>query len=101
MLSLRNRAFVPPPSAALRYRFARALATRISGPALPLSPSQRSRVATTSDLLLRMIDSRTLVLIPARMASTRLPGKPLMEIGGIPMIVHVLRRAEEAAIGRV
>jgi 3-deoxy-manno-octulosonate cytidylyltransferase (CMP-KDO synthetase) len=48
-----------------------------------------------------MIDSRTLVLIPARMASTRLPGKPLMEIGGIPMIVHVLRRAEEAAIGRV
>ena len=48
-----------------------------------------------------MTESRTLVLIPARMASTRLPGKPLMEIGGIPMIVHVLRRAEEAAIGRV
>lgn len=42
-----------------------------------------------------------LVLIPARMASTRLPGKPLAEIAGQPMIVHVLRRAEAAAIGPV
>lgn len=42
-----------------------------------------------------------LVLIPARMAATRLPGKPLADIGGMPMIVHVLRRAEAAAIGRV
>jgi 3-deoxy-manno-octulosonate cytidylyltransferase (CMP-KDO synthetase) len=42
---------------------------------------------------------KTLILIPARMASTRLPGKPLVEIGGLPMIVHVLRRAEEAGIG--
>jgi 3-deoxy-manno-octulosonate cytidylyltransferase (CMP-KDO synthetase) len=48
-----------------------------------------------------MTDSRTLVLIPARMAATRLPGKPLLDIGGLPMIVHVLRRAEEARIGRV
>lgn len=48
-----------------------------------------------------MTNARTLVLIPARMASTRLPGKPLMDIGGLPMIVHVLRRAEEAGIGRV
>ena len=48
-----------------------------------------------------MTPSRTLVLIPARMASTRLPNKPLMDIHGLPMIVHVLRRAEEAAIGRV
>ena len=48
-----------------------------------------------------MTKSRTLVLIPARMASTRLPGKPLLDIGGLPMIIHVLRRAEEAAIGRV
>lgn len=45
--------------------------------------------------------ARTLVLIPARMASTRLPGKPLADIAGLPMIVHVLRRAEEAALGRV
>ena len=48
-----------------------------------------------------MTDPRTLVLIPARMAATRLPGKPLQDIAGLPMIVHVLRRAEEAAIGRV
>jgi 3-deoxy-manno-octulosonate cytidylyltransferase (CMP-KDO synthetase) len=42
-----------------------------------------------------------LILIPARMASTRLPGKPLADIAGQPMIVHVLRRAEEAKIGGV
>jgi 3-deoxy-manno-octulosonate cytidylyltransferase (CMP-KDO synthetase) len=42
-----------------------------------------------------------LILIPARMASTRLPGKPLADIAGQPMIVHVLRRAEEAKIGAV
>jgi 3-deoxy-manno-octulosonate cytidylyltransferase (CMP-KDO synthetase) len=48
-----------------------------------------------------MLTTRKLVLIPARMASSRLPGKPLKDIAGLPMIVHVLRRAEEAAIGRV
>ncbi len=44
---------------------------------------------------------RTLVLIPARMASTRLPGKPLADIAGLPMIVQVARRAREAEIGRI
>ena len=48
-----------------------------------------------------MTETRTLVLIPARMAANRLPGKPLLDIGGLPMIVHVLRRAEAAQIGRV
>ena len=48
-----------------------------------------------------MTETRTLVLIPARMAATRLPGKPLLDIAGLPMIVHVLRRAEAARIGRV
>jgi 3-deoxy-manno-octulosonate cytidylyltransferase (CMP-KDO synthetase) len=48
-----------------------------------------------------MTENRTLVLIPARMAATRLPGKPLLDIAGLPMIVHVLRRAEAARIGRV
>ncbi len=48
-----------------------------------------------------MTPNRTLVLIPARMAATRLPGKPLLDIAGLPMIVHVLRQAEKAAIGRV
>ncbi len=42
-----------------------------------------------------------LILIPARMASVRLPGKPLADIAGVPMIVHVLRRAQAAAIGPV
>jgi 3-deoxy-manno-octulosonate cytidylyltransferase (CMP-KDO synthetase) len=42
-----------------------------------------------------------LILIPARMASTRLPGKPLADIAGEPMIVHVWRRALEAGIGPV
>ena len=48
-----------------------------------------------------MTDPRTLVLIPARMAATRLPGKPMLDIGGLPMVIHVLRRAEAAQIGRV
>ncbi|MDR3372782.1 MAG: 3-deoxy-manno-octulosonate cytidylyltransferase [Ancalomicrobiaceae bacterium] len=42
-----------------------------------------------------------LVLIPARMAATRLPMKPLADILGEPMIVHVWRRAVEAGIGPV
>lgn len=42
-----------------------------------------------------------IILIPARMASTRLPGKPLADIHGAPMIVHVWRRAMEAGIGPV
>ncbi|MBV8336829.1 MAG: 3-deoxy-manno-octulosonate cytidylyltransferase, partial [Alphaproteobacteria bacterium] len=40
-------------------------------------------------------------MIPARLAATRLPGKPLAEIGGAPMIVHVWRRAVAAEIGPV
>ena len=42
-----------------------------------------------------------LILIPARMASTRLPGKPLADIAGEPMIVHVMRRAQAAQLGPV
>jgi 3-deoxy-manno-octulosonate cytidylyltransferase (CMP-KDO synthetase) len=45
--------------------------------------------------------SEPLILIPARMASTRLPGKPLADIHGVPMIVQVWRRAMEAKVGRV
>ena len=41
------------------------------------------------------------VVIPARMAASRLPGKPLAVIAGRPMILHVLDRAREAAIGPV
>lgn len=42
-----------------------------------------------------------IILIPARMASTRLPGKPLADIHGEAMIVHVWRRAREADAGPV
>ncbi|MEM7567038.1 MAG: 3-deoxy-manno-octulosonate cytidylyltransferase [Pseudomonadota bacterium] len=45
--------------------------------------------------------ANVLTLIPARMAANRLPGKPLAEIAGEPMIVHVWRRAVEAGLGRV
>ena len=44
---------------------------------------------------------RTLVVIPARMQASRLPGKPLVEIAGEPLIVHVWRRAMAAETGRV
>jgi 3-deoxy-manno-octulosonate cytidylyltransferase (CMP-KDO synthetase) len=43
----------------------------------------------------------TIIFIPARLASTRLPGKPLADLHGAPMIVHVMRRAEAARIGDV
>lgn len=43
----------------------------------------------------------TIVVIPTRMASTRLPGKPLADINGLPMIVHVWKRAVEAKVGQV
>src|SRR6266550_2832119 len=42
-----------------------------------------------------------LIVIPARMAATRLPGKPLADIAGEPMIVHVVRRAQAADVGAV
>ncbi len=42
-----------------------------------------------------------LIVIPARMKATRLPGKPLADIGGVPMIVQVMRRAMESSVGEV
>ena len=45
--------------------------------------------------------SDVLVIIPARMASSRLPGKPLADLGGRPMIAHVVERAQAARIGPV
>lgn len=44
---------------------------------------------------------RPIVVVPARMSSTRLPGKPLADIAGKPMIVHVLERGLAAGIGPV
>src|SRR4051794_4820571 len=71
---------------------------RAGGPAeadwIPVCPSRGNPYKPG-----RMHD--TIVLIPARMAATRLPGKPLIDIHGEPMIAHVVRRAQQAAIGEV
>jgi 3-deoxy-manno-octulosonate cytidylyltransferase (CMP-KDO synthetase) len=45
--------------------------------------------------------AKTLILIPSRMAATRLPRKPLLKINNISIISHVFKRAEEANIGEV
>jgi len=45
--------------------------------------------------------TKTLILVPARLQASRLPGKPLADILGEPMIVHVWRRAIEAQVGEV
>ena len=45
--------------------------------------------------------SKTQILIPSRLSATRLPGKPLLEINGIPMILHVVNKALSTKIGRV
>ncbi|RCL00158.1 MAG: 3-deoxy-manno-octulosonate cytidylyltransferase (CMP-KDO synthetase) [Candidatus Tokpelaia sp. JSC188] len=47
------------------------------------------------------MSSYCLVIIPARMSSTRLPGKPLADIAGYPMVVHVALRARAAKLGRI
>lgn len=48
-----------------------------------------------------MHDNQTIIIIPARMGSTRLPNKPLAEINGSPMIAHVVKRAQESQQGDV
>ncbi len=45
--------------------------------------------------------SKTIILIPSRMSAQRLPGKPLLEVAGLPIICHVVKKAEEAQIGEV
>tara|TARA_B110001450_G_C17555835_1_gene454605 strand:+ start:128 stop:862 length:735 start_codon:yes stop_codon:yes gene_type:complete len=44
---------------------------------------------------------KTLIIIPSRLAATRLPGKPLLKIDGLSIISHVVKKAEEANIGEV
>jgi len=61
------------------------------------APPKKAQIPRT----MRTIPTHPIILIPARMASTRLPGKPLADILGLPMIVQVLRRAQEAQIGPV
>jgi 3-deoxy-manno-octulosonate cytidylyltransferase (CMP-KDO synthetase) len=45
--------------------------------------------------------AKTLILIPSRMAASRLPGKPLLKINNLSIVSHVFKRAEEANIGEV
>jgi 3-deoxy-manno-octulosonate cytidylyltransferase (CMP-KDO synthetase) len=68
---------------------------------LSINPHHFPLVINRAQLRQPMTHPRALVLIPARMAAARLPGKPLLDIAGLPMIIHVLRRAEAADIGRV
>ena len=49
----------------------------------------------------KTMPAKTLIVIPARMHATRLPGKPLADIHGVPMIVHVWRRAIASGAGDV
>src|SRR6185312_1469455 len=58
----------------------------------------RSNFAET---VTRTAPQNPILLIPSRLASTRLPGKPLAPIAGVPMIVHVWRRAVAAGVGPV
>ena len=56
---------------------------------------------------LRLLDainifmSNTIILIPSRMSAERLPGKPLLEVNGLPIICHVVKKAQETQIGEV
>jgi len=75
----------------MRYRFAWPLATRIS--ACGIFDVRTCAQAPGTPM------PDTIILIPARLASTRLPGKPLADLHGAPMIVHVLRCAEAAGVG--
>ena len=45
--------------------------------------------------------TKTLILIPSRMAANRLPGKPLLKINNLSIVSHVFKRAKEANIGEV
>jgi 3-deoxy-manno-octulosonate cytidylyltransferase (CMP-KDO synthetase) len=68
-------------------------------------PLQRGKsvrkVEDTASSIFRNGLLNPIVVIPARMASTRLPGKPLADIHGKPMIVHMLERGRAAGIGPV
>ena len=81
------------------------LSGRPNGPGrLDLPPAMTNDLGLGKDAQLsstRRAMSDPIILIPARLAATRLPNKPLADIGGEPMIVHVWRRAVEAGIGPV
>jgi hypothetical protein len=67
------------------------------GAAIAAAPGLDGAAAREDDASI-MISSNPVVVIPARLAATRLPNKPLADIHGEPMIVHVWRRSVEARI---
>ena len=67
----------------------------------PNRASCRCPIGCNSNPVTRTVPENPIILIPARLAASRLPGKPLAEIAGVPMIVHVWRRAVAAGIGPV
>jgi 3-deoxy-manno-octulosonate cytidylyltransferase (CMP-KDO synthetase) len=74
----------------------------VCGAPPPLPSPTRGEGAATPQITLRgLVLTRPLILIPARLASTRLRLKPLADIHGAPMIAHVWRRAVEADLGPV
>jgi len=68
-----------------------------------MQPVARCMARTRDNLagIPNMPPRKVLILIPARMAATRLPGKPLLDIAGLPMIAHVAQRAAAAGLGPV
>lgn len=64
-------------------------------------PKKCTETPSDGKLMSQPDKSNTIIIIPARMQSARLPGKPLANIAGVPMIVQVWRRAMEAEIGPV
>ncbi|NRP17329.1 3-deoxy-manno-octulosonate cytidylyltransferase [Ensifer adhaerens] len=81
------------------YVFWLCVATEIMDPELRLFDTFGG--VLEGHIMKRENSGKAIVLIPARMASTRLPGKPLADICGLPMIVQVAKRAAEADVGRV
>ena len=76
----------------------------LTGPIKPYKPPLLRPFATIFALnpfARRRPIMNPLVIIPARMTATRLPGKPLADIAGRPMIAHVVARALEADLGPV
>ena len=86
-----------PPTTQLNYH-AFGDATNRACCRCPPKPQQNPR---RSCPVTRTAPLNPIIMIPARLAATRLPGKPLAEIAGVPMIVHVWRRAVAAGVGPV
>jgi len=99
-MSARNQAFAPHPSH-VQISVCPCSGNPYKCDSFRPIPIISGLLSTGGPDLTLMTEPRILVLIPARMAATRLPGKPLLDIAGLPMVVHVLRRAETAGVGRV